>query len=288
MYWYHYLFINLFAAVIRENLNKKLADKTSPFVSLFFVTLSNGILLYIAQFFIYKSLPKFDFWLALGGGFFVFGYLAYYSALKFSLSQSILFSSYSILVTVILTGIFLGEGRFFDIRTTEGIRVISGISLAFIGLWYLLHTGRKSEEKMESRWFVGIFFTILFFGVGSFFSLFFLKKFSSLDVLLNQTTLMIPLFLVLALYKGKKIRVKKEILPTIGINSLFSVIAVLAFFEGLKLAPAAKFYPIQQVSLVLLTMISGVIFFKEVKVFSGKKLVGMTVGLIGIIMLAVG
>ncbi len=42
---------------------------------------------------------------------------------------------------------------------------------------------------------------------------------------------------------------------------------------------------VQQVSLVVLTMISAVVFYKESSIFSGKRLIGMVMGLLGIMLL---
>src|SRR4030067_533543 len=78
-----------------------------------------------------------------------------------------LFQSYSILVTILLSAVFLGESKYFDIRTFSGIKVVSGTILAFLALWFLLHQKNKKEERLEKKWFYYIAGTILFLGIGS-------------------------------------------------------------------------------------------------------------------------
>src|SRR3990170_574191 len=126
MSWEILLFINLISATIREALSKKIADKMSFSVGLFYIMVFSQVLLYLAFFITHGSLPRFDLNVSAIGVIFVIAFSAYFAAIKISLSQSILFQSYSILVTVILTAIYLGEAKYFDLSTPTGIKVISG------------------------------------------------------------------------------------------------------------------------------------------------------------------
>lgn len=252
---------------------------------LFYMEVFIGFFLYLTQIVWFKSFPKVDLWISLTGVFYVIAFVAYFSALKISLSQSILFQSYSILVTIILAAVFLGEGKYFDLATTSGIKVVSGIILATVALWYLLHVGNQKEERLERKWFWDIFLTIIFLGVGSFASVSFLRQFTPVEILINQTNTMVVLLFVLIKAQRIKMSVAKKDFSLMFANSFFSIIAALAFFKILLFIPVAKLYPVQQVSLVMITIFTGVIFYKESKFFTGKRLIGMILGLGGILLL---
>lgn len=285
MTWQILLGINLAAATIREFLNKKITNKIDPFVGLLYITFFAQIFFYLSFIITTHKLPRFDFLMSLSGILILIGFSAYFLALKISLSQSILFQSYSILVTIVLSAIFLGESKYFDIRTPMGLKVIFGIILAFLALWYLLHQKSKKEEKLEKRWFVYILITIIFMGIGSFISISFIHKYSPLEIFINQTNVTLPFFLLLTLLKKRRLAISKRMLLMTFFNAIVSTIAVIAFYQALLLTPVAKFYPLQQLLLVVLTMFTGVIFFKEAHFFSGKKLLGMLLGFIGMVLL---
>lgn len=285
MNWQILLAINLFAASIREYLNKKVSDKVPPTVGLFYIILFTQIFLFLYFIFIYHRIPTFSISLALPGVIFFLGFIYYFTALKISLSQSILFQSYSTLVTVFLSAIFLGESQYFDLRTMTGLKIAGGIILSCIALWYLLNQKNKKQVKLEKKWFFYIGGTILFLGIGSFLTISSIHAYAPVEVLINQINLMIPLYLTYAILKKDKLLIGKKMYVTTLLNGLVSAIAVIAFYEALLITPVAKFYPLQQLSLVILTMFTGVIFFKEKDSFSKSKLVGMILGFLGMVLL---
>lgn len=285
MSWQILLIINLIAASIREFLYKKLSDKITPLAMLFYVLIFSGAGLYFLQFIIYHSLPKFEITLSLTGIILIVAFLAYFSAIKISLSQSILYQSYSILVTIVLAAIFLGEAKYFDLATGTGIKVVAGIVLAFISLWFMLQAKDKKEEKMEKKWFIYILITIFAMGVGSFATISYLHKFTSLEVLINQTNVMIIVVYLLMRWRKEKILIGRKLTQLTLITSIFSLISVVMFYQALSIVPVAKFYPLQQVSLVILTIFTGVVFYKEKSILTGKHLLGMVLGLGGILLL---
>ena len=287
MPWGIFLIINLSAATIREYFNKQIADRIDPFTGYLHLLGFTSFWMAIFNFIVFRKLLVFDVTVALSGVFFITGFIGYLSAVKYSLSQSILFQSYSILVTVMLTAIFLGEGRYLDVTTITGQKIVGGGVLAFMALWFLLRTDKKSEERLEKKWLIFILITIFSIGVGAFSSLFFIRKYSPVTVIYNQT-LSFTLLIIVNLLMRKRIFLPKKLTKLTFTGSIFSSIAVLSFFEALKSVPAAKFLPLQQVSLVILTMITSIIFFNEKKFFTGKRLLGMGLGLIGIVLLVTG
>lgn len=285
MSWQILLLINLFSASLREFLNKKIANTMEP-VAAFINFAFFGFLWFVMyQLIIVKAMPRIDLTVSATGFIIIIAYISYLKAVKISLSQSILYQSYSIIVTVILAAIFLGEGRYLDIRTGTGVKIVSGIILAFVSLWFLLHVGRKRDELLERKWFYYIAIVIVFFGVSSFFTISFFRVYTPIEVLISQS---LPMIFVLPLYQllvGGKIILKRKQFKTVFLSSIFASIAVVAFYFALMIVPVAKFYPIQQVSLVILTILQGVLFYKEANVFSGNRLVGMIIGMAGIMLL---
>lgn len=285
MTWQILLVINLLSASIREFLYKKLSDKITPLAMLFYVLIFSGVGLYFLQFVFYRQLPKFDITLSLTGIIIIVAFYSYFSAIKISLSQSILYQSYSILVTIVLAAIFLGEAKYFDLTTGTGMKVVAGIILAFISLWYMLQAKNKNEEKKEKKWFVYILITIFAMGVGSFATISYLHKFTSLEVLINQTNVMVVVVYLLMRWQKEKILIGRKLTQLTLVTAVFSLISVVMFYQALKIVPVAKFYPLQQVSLVIMTIFIGVVFYKEKSILTGKHLLGMILGLGGILLL---
>lgn len=287
MGWQILLGINLVSSSIREFLNKKIVHAMHPLAGYIYMLFFGQIWLYLLQIFWYKgSLFYFHPLLAITGILLVIGFLGYFYALQISLSQSILFQSYSILVTIVLSAVFLGEGRYFDIATSSGIKIISGIFLAFVSLWYLLHVKSKKEQKKEKKWFLYILITIVFIGTGSFLTIFSIRTASILDVLINQNNAALVFLFVLLPFFRIKLPLKQNVLTYTFLNSIFGTVAVLAFYGAVLVAPVAKIYPIQQISLVIITICTGLIFFRETHLFTRERFFGFVLGVVGIAVLA--
>lgn len=287
MNWESYLGINLVFSTIRETLNKKIADKTDPVISVFYIFYLNTLFFLILHLFLVGFVFRWNIFTILSGVIFTVSWLTYYKAIKISLSQSILFSSYSIFIVVLLSAIFLGESRYFDITKTAGMQVILGIGLAIIALWYLLHQQRKKEQLLEWRWFMYIILTIITMGVGSFISLYSLKIHTTTDVLINQAVGSVSAISLLVLIgKRSKLNIGKSKFIIMLCSSVATVISIYAFFEAARLAPATILYPVQTVLLVISTMLAGFFIYKEGNMFHGKRLWGLLLGLLGILLLS--
>ena len=285
MDWQIFFLINLLTASVREYLNKRIADSIDPLVGFFQMMAFSSGWLYFIYGINFQSFPEIDLKVGLTGIFFIAGFIAYLKSVKYSLSQSILFQSYSILVTLILTALFLGEKKYFDISTTVGKKIVAGGVLAVLAIWFLLHFDKKREEKLELRWLFYIVTSIFFFGIGSFSSIYFIRQSSIIWVLIQQLTVMVPILWLLNIFSNKKVILPKKLMMLTFLSSVFSTIAALSFFQALTIVPVAKFLPLQQVSLVIITMFTGILFFKEARFFSSKRLLGMGLGLFGIILL---
>lgn len=285
MGWQVLIIINLVFGSLREFLSKIIVNKIEPWIVIFYITFLNGILFFIFQFSAFGRWPRFDLSVTLSGIIFVVAFVSYFAAVKISLSQSILFQSYSLIITILLAAVFLGEARYFNIKTLLGLKIIAGIVLAFVSLWLVLYEGGKKEQLLERRWFFYIALTILFLGTGSFISIYFSKQLEPVEVFINQTLTMLPVLVFLLIIQKKSIKVPVSMVKYILAYSVVSVVAVLAFYQALKYIAVSRYLPMQQVLLVIITMMVGIFYFKEAKIFTGKRLVGMILGLIGIILL---
>lgn len=285
MSWQLLLAINLIFASIREFLNKKIANKVDPFVMAFYVFLFNGILLYFIQFATTGHGPTINWTVAATGIIFVVSYVSYFFALRLSLSQTILFQSYSLVVTLALSALYLGEMKYFDPRQPAGMKVLTGTLMALISLWLLLHVEKKNEKRMERRWVVYISLTILSLGVGSFFSILFSRSMQPVEVFINQSHVIIPSLGAILYITRKKMILNKTSYTLLISNSIAAIVSVLAFFEIFYSVAVSKIYPIQQLLLVVITMIVGIAYYKEKAMLTGKRLTGVILGLGGIILL---
>src|SRR3989338_6770513 len=148
MGWQILFVINLVSASVREYLNKQIADRLNPVVAFFHLALYFGVWLLISFLVFYHRWPRLDITIISTGVLFLVAFIAYLKAVKYSLSQSILFQSYSILVTVLLAVVFLGEAGYLDITTSLGQKVIGGGVLAIMSLWLMLRGNGKKDEKL--------------------------------------------------------------------------------------------------------------------------------------------
>lgn len=283
MSWQILLFINLTSAAFREYFHKKIADTIDPWIGFFLIVLFNVLILSLFYFALYRDLPVINPLIALSGVVFVAVYLTYFKAIKYSLSQTILFQSYSLVITIILAAVFLNEISYFNL-SSSGLRLMGGIFLAFFSLWLLL-SGRKKMVKSQVSWLIFLIAHILLLGVGSFLTLSFSRSYGPLFTILNQTY---GAFLALGIYfliSNKKIHPSGSVLKVTFLGSFFSSISGLAFFQAVLTVSAAKFYPLQQLLLVILTMMVGVIFYRETNIFKSQKLTGLIIGFMGVLML---
>lgn len=286
MQWLSFLGINLIAATMRETIGKKVVNRVDPFVAFFYFTLFISVWLLIIHFIIYHQFPRLEIDVVLSGIISLVAYASYLKAVSYSLSKSILFQSYSVAVTILLAAIFLHESSLLNPATKEGMRLLGGIFLAFLSLKLLTETHSKKKATDDKRWLMYIILTILFMGLGSFFNVFFVRHMPITSVFVNQAICMVPISFILLWFFKKNIVLSKQNMSLLGITSIAQAVAYVSFFQAATLVSVSKLFPIQQVALVITTMTCGFIFFKERELFSGKKIIGSFLGIIGIILIA--
>lgn len=287
MNWLGFLGVNLFFSTLRESLNKRIADKTDPLLSIFYIFWINTALFFLYHIYLHGFVFRWNIITILSGVIFTASWISYYKAVKISLSQSVLFSSYSLIIVILLSALFLGESRYLDISTLTGLQVISGVALAILAMWYLLHDQRKKDQLLEKKWFLYIIVTIITMGIGSFITLYSLKIMTTTDIFNNQTIGSVPAIslLVFAVRRGK-LKLNRVNLSLLVVNSIATVIAVVAFYEAARLAPATILFPVQSVLLTIFTMAVGFVVYKESHMMTKSRVIGLLFGLGGVFILA--
>lgn len=286
MNWLPFLGINLIAATLRETVSKKVVNQIDPLTAFFYFSLFISIWLFIIHLIIYRELPRIELDVVLSGIVSLIGYAAYLKAVSYSLSKSILFQSYSVVVTIILAAVFLGEASLLNPAKIEGLKLIIGLLLAFLSLKFLMATHSKKVEIEEKKWLFYILITILFMGLGSFFNVFFVRTMPITSVFTNQALFMVPVSFLLLKLLRKNISLSRKNLSFLTVTSVAQAAAYVSFFKAAEMIAVSRLFPIQQVTLVITTMIAGFIFFKERELVTKPKVIGSILGIIGIILIA--
>jgi drug/metabolite transporter (DMT)-like permease len=280
-----FLGVNLVAATAREVLSKKVVSKIDPYVMFFYFALFNGLWLFAFHKLYYRQFPTINFETVLTGLAPLVAYIAYLKAMQYSLSRSILFQSYSVIVTIVLAALFLGELQFLNPQTLSGQKLIVGLILAVVSLKFLL-SAKAQENKIEKRWLVYMLLTIVFMGTGSYFTVFFARQMPVTAIFVNQAIFMIPVSLLLILWSKKSLLIPKVQFLHVSTISFFQAVAYVSFFEASLELITSKLFPIQQIALVILTMIASFFLFKERELTTVKKVIGSVIGVIGILITA--
>jgi len=112
-----------------------------------------------------------------------------------------------------------------------------------------------------------------------------MKQTNPIEVVISQIYLEIPVSLLLLFLLNIKVKIESKKMGLLVTNSIFSTISMMSFYYILLYLPASKLYPLQQVALVIITALLGAVFFGESKNLAGKKLVGMAMGFMGMVLL---
>lgn len=287
MPWQSALLGNIFFASIRDPFYKKIVDRLDPYLVMFHTNIW-GMVLFSAYYIVRnRLLPPIYFEMMLLGVVFTVSYGFYLTAIRFSLSQSVIFRSYSLAITLLLTAVFLGEWMFFDPLRVSGIKNITGVLLAGISLYTLTATGAKKEQKLERTWLLLILGNIILNGFGSFWSKSFLASHAPAETLLSQYVggMVVLPFIMKA--KKMSIRISKGYVLQIFILSVLEFFTLILFYEAYRKGPAVLVLPIQALVITIMTTMAGLIIFKETHLYRKEKAWGLGLGLFGALLLTV-
>lgn len=287
MSWQIALFFNIIFATIRGFLDKKLVGRISPFVLYFYVFFWGGIFFALFYFIRHSDLPIIYPPMIFLGVLYSFAVVAYLHAIKISLSQSVVFSPYSVLVSMLLSSLFLGEWQLFNLATFSGQKTLSGVILAFLGLRLILASHLKKEERLERRWFYFVTISTLLMGIGNFISKAFLITHGPLEALASQSIGGVPTLLLLSLITRKKLSFSFTDNLLVMVNGLVMVFSVTFFYVALKAGPLSLILPIQTLILTVSLVLVGLIIYQETHLLTKEKLIGLVVGILGVVFLLI-
>lgn len=187
MSWQLALFFNVIFATIRSTIEKKLVDRLDPLVVFFHTAFWSTVFFTLFYLLRHDSLPIIYPEMILFGVSVVLITGSYLAAIKISLSQTVVFGSYYIVVAMLLTTLFLGEWQLFDPAKISGQKTLIGVFLAFISLVFLLKSSSRKEAIMEQKWVFLIAVVIILNGVITFWSKSFLASHGPLETLISQS-----------------------------------------------------------------------------------------------------
>ncbi|MBM3283417.1 hypothetical protein FJY90_04140 [Candidatus Gottesmanbacteria bacterium] len=288
MTWQITLFISIIFGTVRGYAYKKLVEKIDPFLINFYINIL-GLPLYVLYYVIDSGgrITLYPEMMVLGV-FFLLAFSAYLYATKISLSQSAVYSSYYLVITIFLTSVFLGEGKLFDPRFFAGQKNIIGVILAVFSGYLIFASDSKKEKAKDEKWLGFMLFNIIVFGVGAFISKRFLLTHTVIEALFSQTIAILPVAFLINLAKGNSIiRAGKEHFFWLTANTIFDFMTIVLYYLTLKSGPAALVSPAFSMSLTVMIVIVGLVFFQEIKHFSKAKFAGLGLGILGVGLLVI-
>lgn len=287
MSWQILLFINIIFVTFRSYLDKKLVGKIEPFIVFFYAVFWEGIFLTLLLFYFSGKFPVIYPEMMILGVLFGLGVGAYFEAIKINMSQSVIFSSYYMLISLVLSAVFLGEWRLFSLSEGSGQKTLLGVILAIVSMMMILKGSSKKEEKMEKKWVILIGFNILVNGIGTFWGKAFLETHEPIEALFSQVFGGILTLLIYNIIKRNNFHIRPKYHKFLVLDGLLMMVAVVAFYMVLKVGPLAVVLPIQNLVLTILMTLVGLIIFKEAHNMNMRKMVGMGLGVVGVVLLMI-
>jgi uncharacterized membrane protein len=287
MSWQLPLFLNIVFGTIRSYLDKKLVERLDPLVvyvcTVFWMT--GFLLLYYLA--IYHRAPAVYPEMMVLGILYAVAIGSYLKAIKINLSQSVVFSSYYLVIPMVLSAIFLGEWSYFNPNSFSGQKTIVGLILAFVSMFLILRSHTKKEAKMELTWVYLIIINIVLNGIGTYWGKTFVNTHGPFDTIFSQCLGALPV-VILINYFGKK---KYHLTPTnhilVALDGLIITLAVAFYYLAIQRGPLTLILPIQTLlgSIAIVTV--GLVLFQEGQHLGKEKIAGLVIGIIGIMLLVI-
>lgn len=287
MIWQTALVFYVFFGVLRGYFDKKLVTKVDPVVAFFYSAVwslaAYLVIYFLVTGFFFPILPE----QLILGVVYVFGIWAYLIALQLSLSQTVVFCSYSILIPMVLSAVFLGEWQLFNPGSLAGLKNIFGIILALLSMYLIIKSHSKKEEKLEKKWFFLIIVNIFSVGIANYLSKIYLADYGPVEALISQSISGIPLILIISLITGKSLKLTKRKHALAATDGVVVGLSVIFFYAMLKAGAASVVLPIGMSALTIVSVLVGLFIFKETQLFTKEKLVGLFIGILGIMLLII-
>lgn len=287
MPWLFPLIFNIIFSSIRNILDKRLVDRINPFVVFLYVSVFGQVIVLLVYFLRHASLPAFYPEMMFLGALYSLIVGTYLYAIKINLTQTAVFTSYYLLIPMLLSAIFMGEWIYFDVRIPEGQRTIMGIILALISMFLLLHSKSKKEEKMEKTWFLLIGANILLNGIGTFWGKSFIGDHGALETMFSQGMGGIPVILIFLLIQKEKLKLSRSNLFLTFVDSVIVSGQIIFYYAMVKAGPLAIILPVQTLVLTLAVVLIGLFIYNEAHFFTKAKFLGLIAGVVGVVLLMV-
>lgn len=287
MNWQLPLFLNIIFGTIRGYLDKTLVNRNDPFFVLLVTEIWITFFFLIVDLFIHQSLPPIYPNMILAGALFIFVVAFYLEAIKISLSKTVILSSFYLLITMGLSVIYLHEWKIFDMNTFIGWKNIGGVAFALASMYFLLSSHTKKEEKIERKFFLFISLNILLNGIGTFWIKSFLETQGELEVIFSQIIGGLLILIPINLIRRKSFS-KSWNFHLLALLDGFTIFLVIwTFTIALKRGPTVLVLPVQTVLLTIFIAMIGLFVFHEVRSFTLEKKLGLVLGIIGVLSLAI-
>lgn len=287
MNWQLPLFLNIIFGTVRGYLDKTLVNRHDPFFVLLITEIWIGLFFFLVYLFIYSNFPPISVEMIIIGILFTFALGFYLEAIKISLSKSIILISYSLLFTMILSAIFLGEWRIFDLATLIGWKNFGGISLALASMYFLLKSHTRKEEKIERKFFYFVSAAILLFGIGNFLNKSYLQTLNEMDLIIPQIIGALLVLIPINILRKNTFKKDRNFHLLALFDGFIIFLAVWTFTIALKYGPAVLVFPIQTVLGTISVALIGLYVFNEVTSFTREKKIGLILGMVGVFALII-
>jgi uncharacterized membrane protein len=287
MTWPIPLFFNIVFGTIRSFIDKRLVNKIDPFVAFFYATFWSNIFFFSFYLLRHHSIPIVYPEMLILGALYSFIVGSYMAAIKINLSQTVIFNSYYLVIPLGLAAIFLGEWQLFDPTIFSGQKTLLGIFLAFVSMGLFLSTKSRKEEKIEKKWLMLILFNIIFNGFATYWGKIFITDHGPLETLISQSLGGIPVLFIFNKLRRKSMEISGQNHLLSFIDGFVIFLAVTFYYLAIKNGPLTVVLPIQTLVGTIAIALVGLFLFKEKAQITNKKIWGLILGFIGVVLLII-
>ncbi|MBI3379978.1 EamA family transporter [Candidatus Gottesmanbacteria bacterium] len=286
MNWQSALILSIVFAVIRGFLEKKLVAKVPPFLTFFYVVFWSTIIFLIFYFIRHFSLPVVYPEMMLLGILFAFGYGSFLEAMKINLSQSVIAASFYLLIPLVLSVFYLSEWKLFDPMTLVGQKNIIGILLTFVSMYMFVKQDKK-KGIINNKWLFFMIVDVILVGIGTFWGKTFIDSHGPLETLISQSLGGLPVLFIINVLKKENFKIGNFNQILAVIDGLVIVGTVTFFYVALKNGPLSVVLPIQTLVITIAITLVGLFAFKEAQNMTRRKIAGMVLGILGVVLLMI-
>lgn len=287
MSWQISLIFNLIFGTIRSYLDKKLVEKIDPFVVYIYTVIWMTGYLIIYSLFFKHSIPSVYPEMIAMGVLYGVAIASYLKAIKINLSQSVVFTSYYLVIPMVLSAVFLGEYAHFNLQNLSGQKTISGLTLAFISMFLILRSHTRREAKMELTWVFLIITNIVLNGIGTFWGKTFVDKHTLFDTMFSQCLGGIPTVFFISLIGKSKYSLTMRNHLWLALDGLIITLAVVFYYQTVKSGPLTLILPIQTLLGTVAITLVGLVIYKEAQKLEITKIFGLGLGILGVVLLMI-